>query len=988
MYTPRRQASPYLLIAMATAGLFACAHVPPQQTPAAPDEAPTGLPAQALPPLPLDPAVDKGTLANGLTYYVRENARPDKRAALRLVVNAGSVLEDDDQRGLAHLIEHMAFNGTRLFEKQEIVNTLEKAGVKFGQHTNAYTGFDETVYMLEVPTDDPALLEQGLLILQQFASAVTFDPVELDKERGVVVEEWRMGRGAETRVMDQQLPVLFKGSRYANRLPIGDKKVLETASLATVKRFYEDWYRPELMSVVAVGDFDGAKVKALIEKLFTPLTNPNPPRPRPSFPVPAHDEPRVSVVTDKELAQSTLSVVHTMPARGKATREDYRRMVLESLFHDMMNARLAELTKTAEPPFLAAFSGTERLVRASDVFVQMAIVDPAKSTEALAALARETERVDKHGFTPTELSRAQASLLRALQSLTEEKTKTLSSRLADEMVRNALTGEAMPGIEAELALHEEILPTVTLDELNRMARAGATRNRVLLLSAPAGTALPEAATLLTTFAAVEHEPLAPFVDRVAQGPLLPHAPLPGRIVDEASIGELDVTAWTLSNGARVLWKKTMFKNDEVLFTALSPGGHSRVNDVDYSTALYADGVVEQGGLGTFGPVELEKALAGKIVSVGPYIGELEEGLSGRSAPRDLLSLFELIHLSFTAPRVDADAFAAWKTQQRTALAHRSADPGAAFADALTELLHGRHPRRRPPSLERLERVDMERALALYRERFSDASGFTFVFVGNLDEATLRPWVEAYLASLPATPLPRRTSAKPKETWKDVGAKLATGRHELEVRRGVEPKAEVELLFTGKMPWSREAELDLAALASALGIKLREVVREELSGTYSINVSHNLSRRPRQEYQIGISFTCAPDRVEALTQVVRSELEAVRVHGLSEDYVTKVKMAARRQHELNLQQNGFWLRVLADAARFDDDPRIVLSAPLRIETLSTSRLQAMAKKVFDTRHHMRAVLRPEGSRSTAGAENRGKAAPRSGALEKEHVLTTR
>lgn len=902
-------------------------------------------------PLPLDPAVEKGQLANGLTYYIRGNQKPEKRAALRLVVNAGSVLEDEDQRGLAHFIEHMAFNGTRLFEKHEILNTLEKAGVKFGSHTNAYTGFDETVYMLEVPTDDEALLEKALLILQQFATDVAFDPAEVEKERGVVVEEWRSGRGAQTRVLDQQLPILLKGSRYAERLPIGEKKVLETASLDTIKRFYKQWYRPNLMSVVAVGDFDSGKVKATIEKLFGPLKNPETQRPREDFPLPHHEKTRVSIATDKELPQTSIAVVHTMPVRSKSSKSDYRRMILENLYHQMMNARLSELTKNANPPFLMALSTTESFSRASDMFLQIALVDPSRTTEALAALTREIERVERFGFTESELQRARGQMLRQMESMAEERLKTPSARLADEIVRNFLTAEAMPGIAAELALYQEMLPEVDLSLVNKLAADWVGEdNRVLLLSGPASAKLPDEKALLATFSAVEKETLEAFVDRVAEGPLLPTAPEPGRIVAEKTLPEIGLTTWTLSNGIRVAFKQTDFQNDEVLVRAFSPGGHSLASNADYPSAAHADTVVSEGGLGTFGPVQLEKALSGKLVSVTPYISELEEGLTGRSSPKELQTLFELIHLTATAPRVDADSFAAWVAQQRNELENRSADPEAAFYDALTDVIYNRHLRRRPPTVQQLEKVDMDKALKLYKERFANTADFTFVIVGNTTAEALRPLVQTYLATLPST--------KGKETWRDVGAKIATGTRKLEVRQGVEPKAQVVMMFTGTLPWSKQTEFDLEALEQALSIRLREVVREEHSGTYGVRVSSNLSRRPRTEFQMTVSFGCAPDRVDDLSKIVIDEIEKVKQEGLGDDYVTKVKTTFLRQHEVSLKQNGFWLRAIADALRYGDDPQEVLELPALIDTVSPQRLRDTARKVMDTKRHIRAVLRPE------------------------------
>ncbi|MDX2020823.1 MAG: insulinase family protein [Deltaproteobacteria bacterium] len=900
--------------------------------------------------------MEKGQLANGLTYFIRKNAKPEKRASLYLAVAAGSVLEDDDQRGLAHLIEHMAFNGTKKFAKQEIVNVLEKMGMRFGMHTNAYTSFDETVYTLSVPTDKPELVAQGIQILQQFASDIAFDPEETNKERGVVIEEWRSGRDAETRVQDKQLPVLFFGSRYAERAPIGDKKTLESADLGTIKRFYKDWYRPNLMAVVAVGDFDPQAIKQQIETQFGPLTNPANARPKPVFATPGHTDTKVSLVTDKELTDTSLTMVLTLPPRPQGSARDYRRMVVENVFHEMLNARLAELSQAANAPFLGASSVSFPFGHAADLILQAASVKPDGVQTALAALTRELTRVATHGFTQTEFDRARISTLRSMQSHVEERLKTPSRVFADEIVRHFLNGEAMPGIEAELAMHERFLGSMQLGELNQLAAAwNSPANRALMVSAPATATLPSDKELLATVQKASAEPTTAYVDKVATGPLVRQPPQAGRITGEKQLPAIGVTVWTLSNGVRVAFKPTDFQNDRVLVQAFSPGGTSLVKDADYVNARYANSVVDEGGLADFSPVQLSKALAGKLVSVSAVLDELEEGLWGSSAVKDLSTLFELIYLTVTEPRVDAEAFAAWKARQVNMLQNRASDPRTAFRDALSTVLYNRHRRRLPPTVADVEAVDMNKALAIYKDRFADVHDMTFVIVGNVDPETLRPLVQTYLAALPGT----QAKKVRKETWKDIKARLARGSHKLEVRQGVEPRADVQLTFTGSMPWSRQAEFDVSSLADAVEIRLREVVREDLSGSYSVNVRGELTRRPTSEFEVAIWFGCAPERTEALTAAVLAELEKIKAEGLGDDYTTKIKMAEQRQHEVNLKSNGFWIKEIADAMRYGDDPQHIIEFPALIDTISTTRLRDTARKVFDTKHFIKGVLLPEG-----------------------------
>ena len=803
------------LVACLSASLACTAHTRSQTTVSAGNPPPTAPAPQASaltsPMLPLDVAVEKGQLANGLTYFVRKNAKPEKRASLHLAVAAGSVLEDDDQRGLAHLIEHMAFNGTRLFEKQEIVNVLEKMGMRFGMHTNAYTSFDETVYTLSVPTDNPALIVKGLEILQQFASDISFDPEETNKERGVVIEEWRSGRDAETRLQDKQLPVLLSGSHYADRAPIGDKKTLESADLVTIKRFYRDWYRPNLMAIAAVGDFDPAWIKTQIEKHFGPLKNPINERAKPTFATPAHADTKVSLVTDKELTDTSMTMVLKLPSRPQGRQSDYRRMVVENVFHEMLNARFAELTQSAAAPFLGASSSSFPFGKATDLVLQSASIKSGGAQAALSALTRELQRVAKFGFTQTEFDRARASTLRSIESHVEERFKTPSRSYADEIVRHFLNGEAMPGIEAEQVLHQKFLGTMKLVELNQLATDWmAKSNRVLLVSGPANTELPTEKALLATVERAEREPLVAYVDKVGTGPLLKRLPTKGRIVAEKHLPAIDVTIWTLSNGARVAFKATDFQNDRVLLRSFSPGGQSLVPTADFANARYASAVVNEGGLGDFGPIELEKALAGKLVSLTPILSELEEGVSASSSPKELGTLFELIYLTITQPRVDEAAFAAWQARQISFLQNRESDPRMAFSDAYLNLLYQRHLRRQPPTVAEVQKVNMNKALSIYKDRFKDVHDMTFVVVGNIDAAVLRPLVETYVASLPGA-----QGGKPRrETWKDVKARRARGAHSLQVRQGVEPRADVKLTFTGLMPWSRQAEFDLSAMVCA------------------------------------------------------------------------------------------------------------------------------------------------------------------------------
>ncbi|MBT8401656.1 MAG: insulinase family protein, partial [Rhodothermia bacterium] len=589
-----------------------------------------GLVSDSDEPLPLDDKVRVGKLDNGLTYYVRKNTKPADRAELRLVVDVGSVLEADDQRGLAHFAEHMAFNGTERFEKQELVDYLELTGSRFGADVNAYTSFDETVYMLKVRTDSTELLDTGIEILREWASRISFDPDEIDKERGVVIEEWRLGRGAQMRIANEQLPVLLRGSRYADRLPIGTKDVLETFEHPTLTSFYEDWYRPDLMAVMAIGDFDADRIEDMIQELFSDLESPPDPRLREEFSVPGNEEPLVALATDPEATFGSVSLIFKIPEQDINSLEGYRKSMVESLYHAMLNSRLQELTQDADPPFAFAGSGRGSFARNPDFYSLGAIVQEGQMVRALEVLLAEAERVRRFGFTATELERAKSDLLRSMERAFNERDKTESARYAGEYVRHFLVDEPSPGIEFEYEMTREVLPGIGIDEINDLAESFVTKsNRVVLADGPEkeGLTYPTKDELLAVFDQVEARSIAPYEDRVRDEPLLGTIPTPGAITSEETYPDVGVTRLKLSNGAQVILKPTDFKNDEVLIRGYSPGGHSLLEDADYFSAARADTIVARMGLGEFDSIELGKALTGKIARASAFIGELSEGIT-------------------------------------------------------------------------------------------------------------------------------------------------------------------------------------------------------------------------------------------------------------------------------------------------------------------------------------------------------------------------
>ncbi len=903
--------------------------------------------------LPVDPSIKIGTLANGLRYYIRANSEPRERTELRLVVRAGSILEDDDQQGLAHFVEHMAFNGTEHFEKQELIDYLEGIGMQFGPEINAYTSFDETVYMLTVPTDSAELVTTAFQILEDWAHGVSFDHEEIDKERGVVIEEWRLGQGAAARLQKKQFPILFKDSRYAERLPIGKPEILENFEYETLKRFYREWYRPDLMAVVAVGDFDPATIEQLVQEHFGNLAAPADPRERTVYPVPDHEETLFAIATDPEMTFNSVSAYWKQDLRDENSFRAYRQSVVESLYNQMLNQRLFELTQRADPPFLGAFSGQGRFIGAKEVYILGAGAPNNGIERALSAIMTEAERVARFGFTESELEREKRELLRAMEQAYAEREKTESSVYASEYVRSFLWGEPTPGIANEYEWTQQFAPGITLAEVNRLAREWIVdENRVILVSAPESetTSVPTEDDLSAVFAAVASAEIAAYEDAATDAPLVARTPEPAAIVERENIEEIGIQRWQLANGVRVILKPTDFKDDEIVFRAWSPGGSSLATDEDYIAAVTAVSVVAQGGAGDFSLVDLQKALAGKAVRVSPYVSSLTEGLSGSASPSDVETMFQLVYLYFTAPRRDEEAFQSLTTRMEAFLANRSADPVAAYRDTIQVTMTQYHYRARPASVELYREMDLDKSLAFYRDRFADASDFAFVFVGTFDPDSLEPLIRTYLGGLPAT---GRI-----ESWRDEGIEAPTGVTEKQVYRGIEPKSQTQITFTGPFEWTRENRYAMASLASVLRIRLREVLREDMGGTYGVGVSGSPSRNPRPEYQFTITFGTAPERLEELTQAVFLQIDSLQRFGPSQQDIDKVKETQRRQRETNLRENSYWLGQLVAADLYGLDPRDILTYEQLVDALDVETVQAAARDYLRTDNYVQVSLYPE------------------------------
>ena len=910
--------------------------------------------------LPFDPDVRVGKLDNGLTYYIRDNAEPPDRADLWLAINAGSVLEDNDQTGLAHFLEHMLFNGTENFPGQELINYLESIGMRFGPDVNAYTSFDETVYTLQVPTDDEEKLQKAFDVLADWSSRATISPEEVDAERGVIVEEWRMrDLNASGRVNDELIEALLGGSRYAERLPIGDMAIVRSAPADTLRRFYETWYRPDNMAIIAVGDFaDLDQVESWIRERFGSLSNPAATLDRPTFEVPDYGgdgSANARVITDPEFPATYAYVVYRQPAEPVRTKEEYRTVLADSLATSMLNERYAEITRQADAPFLSASTGTGEFVRPvqiASIFVQ---TEEDQAQPALEAALTEVERARQHGFTEAELARAKAELLRQYQSSYDERNNIENDAFAQGYLQNFLTGAIPTGVADDYALAQELLPSITLADVNdRLATLYAPDNRAVLLIAPEkeGVTLPDEAALTALLADVAAQQYDPYAGSEVAGELVESPPAPAAITSEETLPDLGVTHITLANGIQIYLKPTDFKDDEVILSGDSPGGESVVADADVPAASLASYLVTQSGVGNYSQTELEKLLAGKKVSLSPYVGELGEGFSGSASPQDLETLFQLVYLYATEPRMDPNAYTLLQRQVEDYLKNRALDPSSKLDDKYDEIFCGDNPRCSMMAVyNRLNEVNPDQALELYKQRFADLDNSVFVLAGAFDVDTAKQLAQTYLGALP--------SEEGDETWRDARPPLPEGVIAETVNAGIDPRSEVQIYFDGPFSPTVESRVALQAMTRVLDIMVREDLREQRGGIYGAGVSSYAEPHPQGNYQTSINFTAEPTRVVELTDAVFAEIKDLRDNGPSEANLAKAKEQLRRQQEQDLQNNDAWVnwinRYVVDAeGPLTDIERI----DEVINAVTPEDVQAMAAAVLPKDRHVTLVLHPK------------------------------
>ncbi|MDR6783745.1 zinc protease [Pedobacter africanus] len=907
--------------------------------------------------IPNDPNVKIGKLANGLTYYIRKNQEPTQRAELYLATRIGSLMENDDQQGLAHFTEHMAFNGTKDFPKNEIINYLQKAGVRFGADLNAYTGFDQTVYQLPIPTDSAAVFKTGFKILANWAGKIVMEGEEIDKERGVIVEEDRQrGKNAQERMSKQLLPVLLKGSHYANRLPIGKLDILHSFTHDKIRNFYKDWYRPNLQAVIAVGDFDVNEVEQLIKDNFSGLSNPANPRPRPSYDLPDNKEPLVKIVTDPEQQYNVAQIMYKQRGGVLKTTADYKKSMLYNMINSMLGARIQEIMQKDNAPFIQAQSGYGAyqggLVPGINAFQSVAVSTSGATLEkAFTAVLAENERMSKYGFVQSELEVARKNILAGNEKRLKEKDKTSSSSFVQKYLNNFLTGTSIPSTEYAYELTKKTLSEITLAEVNALAKTLITKeNQIIVVQAPEKekASLPTEAQLLAALKNAANN-VAAYVDNTVNKPLLEQKPVAGKIVKEEKMDQIGVTGWVLSNGIKVLLKPTDFKNDQIIFSSYAKGGTSLATDANFRSAEAA-GLIAESGVGDFNPTQLNKLLAGNTGRAGAYVSDLYQGYSGSASPKDLETAFQMIYAYATNPRKDAELFNKNISDYKVVLANKSANPESVFGDTVQAVMASYHKRAMPTNLSDLDKISLDEAFNFYKARFADNSGQHFVFVGNFTLESIKPLIETYIASLPAQ--------NKAENFVDLGIYPPKGKVSKTVYKGLEDKAEVQLYIHGDYEFNAQTNIQLDAVKAALENKILERLREKESGVYSPQVGLSVSKYPKAHYYFTISFSCAAANVEKLIAAALDEVKQIKDKGATADDISKFKSEEQRQVELSLRDNNFWLNYLSGRLKNDDDLGQILTLKKRLDSVTVESSKATAQQYLNEDNYIRLVLMPQ------------------------------
>lgn len=917
-----------------------------------------GLSAQQMPPVPVDPLVRYGKLDNGMTYYIRHNNTPKERAEFYIAQNVGAILENDDQNGLAHFLEHMAFNGTKNYPGKGIIEYFESIGVQFGTNINAYTSLDETVYNLsDIPTVREGIIDSALLVLHDWSGFISLLDEEIDNERGVIREEWRTGAGADRRMWKASNFLKYPDSQYAKRDVIGDTAVINNFTYQALRDYYDKWYRPDQQAIAIVGDIDVDQIEAKIKALFADIPAPVNPAERTIFPIHDNVEPIISVVKDPEARMTRIELEYKhdkMPDELKLSMAGYLTMAVNNIVSTVMGYRFDEITQQADAPFVGAYASYSELVKSKDAFQFLAIPKEGKELEGLQALLLEAEKFKRFGLTNSEVERAKTDLLKSLENSYNDRENQRNRNLVREYVRHFLSQEVIPGIEWEYNTFKAIAPHVTAAQINQ-AIAGWVRDENLIVSFMApekeSVKIPSNEVILQSLKDAKNATLEAPVEEDLSKPLMETTPKAGKIKKTAKNQVLGTTEWTLSNGVKVIFKTTDFKKDEILMTAFSEGGISKAKNIaDLPSATMAATIISNNGVGDFSLVNLNKALTGKIASVSPTIGQYDEGFSGKSSVADFETMMQLIYLYYTAPRKDDNAFAALINMYKASLGNIAQDPRKSFSDSVTVMLNNRHPRTLLQSLEMVDKLDQDVALAFFKERFAVPADFTFYFTGNVnpDDQAVKDAILTYLGGI--------KSSKKTEKFTDHKIRKPRGLANNYFNRKMEiNKASNYIVYSGTLPFNLVNRMAMVTIGNILDIRYMESIREKEGGSYGVGVRGGMNNTPIDEAVLMMQFDTDPEKQARLMSIIHDEVNQIVQNGPRADDLQKVKENFLKQYTQDLRENSWWsttlVRYYEDGLNYVDDYRAA------VEALTSEKIQSTLRQLLEQGNILEVVMKP-------------------------------
>lgn len=904
--------------------------------------------------LPLDKSVRYGVLPNGMTYYIKQNKKPENRVELRLAVNAGSNQEEDNQQGLAHFLEHMAFNGSKHFAKNDLVNFLEGLGVKFGAHLNAYTSFDETVYMLQLPTDKKEALDKGFLILEDWANGLSFDSTEIEKERGVVLSEWRSGQGPDMRLLYKFLPTMYYQSRYAERLPIGDTSVLKNCPHERVTSFYKDWYRPDLMAIMIVGDINVDSMEQEVKTRFADLKNPSNEKPKIEYELPKHEKTLVSIATDPEATSTKAYIIYKHNKINTSNIQGFALSTANALINSMFNSRLSELAQKNDAPFIQAATSYAEETRKNDALSSYVFIKSGKAKEALNSILEENNRVKQFGFVASELGRAKLELIKSYEDAVKEKDKTESRSIIGEYVSHFLNHTPAMDIETEAEYANQIISSINLETINSLAKNYISKeNRVIVLTAPSSelALLPSENEILSLVNKTDDETLTPYEDNTINEPLIDFNINAGTISKTFYDEPTNITTYVLSNGATVKYKPTDFKNDEIYFSAYSNGGTSLYSNDQFMSVDYSNAIVDASGIYKFDMPTLTKLLTGKSVSISPYIGELDEGFDGSTTKDDLETLMQLLYLYHTLPRKSDNDFNTFMQKQHAIYDNLYSNPQYYFYKKVAEINYKNNIRKNMPTKETLDKINLDSAYLYYNQRFNNAADFTYYFVGNIDKTKFDSLVCKYIASLPA-------DMSVKEYWRDNYIEKPKGKITSNTEMGNTPKTFVNINKHGDMIYTDEEALKFNAMVKVLNILLRESLREDKGGVYGVSVQSSATKYPSEKYAVNIGFNADPPKAQELIAAVNDVIDDFIANGTTQERLNKVKETFKREYETNLKENSFWIAKMVYADKYAWDIHNLDKYISAVDALDLKTIQETAEQYLSTENTIQVTLEPK------------------------------